>query len=169
MILSTTLDQESGFSIKLDDKVLFRVASLPETFAFQPSDSVTYFISKEPRDFLNRSKYVLSDAKRTQIARITGEFFGGIIFGSKLFVGEKQYRLRLKAKPFFNIGINSEGFLIDELGIVMDSYRPNDGIMSIFSEGNEVRTAIEDYDEQQVAIIALLHFARFWKWREQAD
>jgi hypothetical protein len=169
MVVSTKIDDESGFSIRLDDKVHFKVLSLPETFAFQPSDSVTYFISKEPRDFLNRSKYILTDAKRTQVARITGEFFGGIIFGSKLFVGEKEYRVRLKANAFFHIGIKTEGYRIEELGIIMDSYRRNDGIMSaLLSDANEVRTAIEEADEQQLAIIALLHFAYLWKWKEQS-
>lgn len=168
MVVSTTWDQESGFSIKLDDKVLFKVASLPEVFAFQPCESVTYFMSKEPRDFLNRSKYILTDAGRTQIARITGEFFGGVILGSKLFVGEKQYRLKLKPKSFFNFGINSEGYRIDELGIAMDLYTRNDGIMSTFSDANEIRTPIEDADERHIAIIALLHFAWFWKWREHS-
>ena len=169
MVVSTTLYNESGFSIKLDDKVFFKVASLPEIFAFQPADHVTYFISKEPRDFLNRSKFTLADANKSQIAQITGEFFGGLIFGSKLQVGEKQYRIRLKPNSFFNIGIVCEGFRIDELGIVMDSYRPNSGIMSFFSGGNEVRTTILDEDEQHIAIVANLHFARFWKWKEEGD
>ena len=169
MVVSTTLYDESGFSIKLDDKVFFKVASLPEIFAFQPADHVTYFISKEPRDFLNRSKYILADANKAQIAQITGEFFGGLIFGSKLQIGEKQYQIRLKRYSFFNIGIACEGFWIEELGIILDSYGRNNGIWSAFSAANEVRTVIEDPDEQQIAIIALLHFARFWKWKEQSD
>jgi hypothetical protein len=147
------LDHVWGFTIQFDDRLIFKVAHLPEDFVFQSSDSNHYFVSRLPLNFFSRRRIVLSDSGRVEIASIEYR-----LFYTRLKVGNQCYLIRYKMISVLAAFFGRHYFEVKELGIRIDSKH------RFFL--SEVVTHDIGQDAIRLAIIVLLQFSELHRLRE---
>lgn len=153
MVITTSFDHIWGFKIQVGDEIVFWVSQLPQNFVFQPLGASNYFVSEMPPGFVSRQKRVLSDANGNELASLKVKFNN-----VELTVGDKLYRLKMKAKGWIMIPFGRYSYKIAELGIKLD-VRERTFSCDVVSEDVSL-------DEVRLAIIIFLHFSRINGWRE---
>ena len=154
MLVEMTLDEASGFQIKLDDQIAFKVSSLPESFVFQTPTGDTFFVKRVPLGFLSQRKYTVCNAQRIEIAQIRIKIFG---FGSELVVDGIVFAVKMTWKPLVVFGFKPWTQSVRCFGIEIDAHTD--------WSSYEASTTYSGNESVQLAIVVLLQFAHIFQMR----
>ena len=118
MIIRTTNAHLSGFTILVDDEVVFRNKVIPESFLVQIPSVGSFFVERERETFLSKQGHVVRNSQRQEIASIT--FLTNFLaprFGARLLSNDLKFRIRVRISSLLNLIHRVWEISVSELGI----------------------------------------------------
>ena len=165
MVIRTTCERETGFSVFIDDQTVYHnrdnpeTTSIPERFIINIPSNESFVLARLALTFLSTAKYVVSDLTGTEIASIEKrQIFFGQYRGTILTVATQSYRVKAGFKPRNWLSRGASQLSIQELDVhckLRGKYWDC-----------QAKSELQNPDQRTLAVTMLLQYFGVIMWRE---